>query len=195
MTEGNQTKAMIGQALLLLCQEQEFTKISVQEIAQKAQVNRQTFYYHFSDKIALVHWIYYTDSLIYLTLKEVSLDNWEEAALNMLKAMKEQHSFYYTTMKSNRDLLIGDFYQIVQPLFCQLFHKIDTDQILSEQDLQFYSRFFSYGCGGILENWIRTNFEEEPIEIAAQLYRLAKDLEFYAYRIYQDERYEGEIKE
>ena len=48
--DGKQTKAVIGQTLITLCETKEVNKISVQEIAEKAQVNRQTFYYHFPDK-------------------------------------------------------------------------------------------------------------------------------------------------
>lgn len=50
MMDGKQTKAVIGQTLITLCETKEVNKISVQEIAEKAQVNRQTFYYHFPDK-------------------------------------------------------------------------------------------------------------------------------------------------
>ena len=142
--DGKQTKAVIGQTLITLCETKEVNKISVQEIAEKAQVNRQTFYYHFPDKKALIQWIYRQDALIFLTTEDVSLDNWEEAALRMLKAM-------------------------------------------TKQDILFYSRFFSYGCGGILENWIHNDFPETPLEIATQLFRLAKDVEFFGHQIYEKE--------
>ncbi len=50
MAEGNQTKAVIGQTFVELCETKELNKISIQELAEKAQINRQTFYYHFPDK-------------------------------------------------------------------------------------------------------------------------------------------------
>lgn len=79
------TKEEIAEMLVALAQDKPINKISVQEIAQKAGINRQTFYYHFSDKKELLRWFYQTDSLGYLTSSELSLENWQEQALKMLK--------------------------------------------------------------------------------------------------------------
>ena len=38
----------------------------------------------------------------------------------------------------------------------------------------------------VLETWIRDDFPQSAFEIAVQLYRLATDIEFFAYRIYQE---------
>jgi len=187
MMDGKQTKAVIGQTLITLCETKEVNKISVQEIAEKAQVNRQTFYYQFPDKKALIQWIYRQDALIFLTTEDVSLDNWEEAALRMLKAMKQAPAFYRKSLAYDREILMNGFLQITEPLFQRLFLEVDQEQQLTKQDILFYSRFFSYGCGGILENWIHNDFPETPLEIATQLFRLAKDVEFFGHQIYEKE--------
>jgi len=44
----------LQQAFLDLFQEKSFTSISIQDITQRATVNRATFYAHFPDKYALV---------------------------------------------------------------------------------------------------------------------------------------------
>ena len=135
----------------------------------------------------MIRWIYKTDALIYLTSENISLDNWEEAALKMLKAMRQNGTFYRKSVTYDRDILMSEFYQITEPLFQRLFDEVDKEQQLSQQDIAFYSRFFSYGCSGILETWIRDDFPEMPLEIATQLFRLAKDVEFFSYQIYQKE--------
>jgi AcrR family transcriptional regulator len=48
------TRAMIEQAFLDVLQEKSFTSMSVQDITEKAGVNRTTFYLHFTDKYELV---------------------------------------------------------------------------------------------------------------------------------------------
>jgi len=48
------TRALIQQAFLDLFGEKEFQSITVQDITQKAEVNRATFYAHFPDKFALL---------------------------------------------------------------------------------------------------------------------------------------------
>ena len=48
------TRKLLQQALLDLLQEQSFAGISIQEITERATVNRATFYAHFPDKYALL---------------------------------------------------------------------------------------------------------------------------------------------
>jgi len=48
------TRQMLFDALRALLQEKDFEKISVQDIAEKATLNRATFYDHYPDKFALL---------------------------------------------------------------------------------------------------------------------------------------------
>ncbi len=105
----------------------------------------------------------------------------------MLKAMKQAPAFYRKSLAYDREILMNGFLQITEPLFQRLFLEVDQEQQLTKQDILFYSRFFSYGCGGILENWIHNDFPETPLEIATQLFRLAKDVEFFGHQIYEKE--------
>ncbi|MEO2722325.1 TetR family transcriptional regulator, partial [Enterococcus faecium] len=94
MSDTTRTKQLIKNVLIDLCQTQSFRKISVQKIANEAKINRQTFYYHFTDKYDLLRWVYCEDALHYLDPQCLTLDNWEEQALKMLKAIAEKKEFY-----------------------------------------------------------------------------------------------------
>lgn len=190
MGESLATKNAIAQALVDLCQEKPFRKITVLDVTKKVGLNRQTFYYHFSDKYDLLRWVYLEGSLKYLLLEELDLTNWEEQALLMLKGIKKNSSFYATTVEADADILMSEFTEIVLKVFIQLFEGIDKENLLSQKDKQFYARFFAYGCSGILIHWIQEGFEESPLEIATQLFRLAKDVEFFAYQLYEREEEE-----
>ncbi|MEW6504333.1 MAG: TetR/AcrR family transcriptional regulator [Chloroflexota bacterium] len=48
------TRALIQRAFIDLLEEQGFQSITVQDITQRAEVNRATFYAHFPDKFALL---------------------------------------------------------------------------------------------------------------------------------------------
>src|SRR5689334_12633624 len=51
------TRELLGQAFMALMSEQEFEKITVQDITGRAGVNRATFYAHFEDKYALMNYM------------------------------------------------------------------------------------------------------------------------------------------
>lgn len=186
MAEGNVTKKNLAHALQALVAIKDYEKISVQEISQKAAVNRQTFYYHFKDKTDLLRWTYTETGLVALT-ENLSMDNWEEAVLEMLKQIQAHSGFYQKTVQGDSDVLMTEFIQLTQTLFVRLFEEVDQEKLLSVTDKHFYARFLSYGCGGILIDWIKEGFPEPPITIAAQLFRFAKDIEFFASRLYEKE--------
>ncbi len=52
------TKEIISNAFLALVKEKNPDKITVIDICRKANVSRETFYYHFSDKYELFKWMY-----------------------------------------------------------------------------------------------------------------------------------------
>ncbi len=49
------TKKLLQDALMALLREQPFHSVTVQDIAERAEVNRATFYAHFDDKYALLN--------------------------------------------------------------------------------------------------------------------------------------------
>ena len=51
------TKKVIAYEFKDLLKEKSFNKITVNDIAKKCNINRQTFYYHFQDIQDLVEWI------------------------------------------------------------------------------------------------------------------------------------------
>jgi len=187
MSESQITKKAISAALIELCGRKLFSKISVQDITKEVGLNRQTFYYHFTDKQDLLRWIYTHDALIYLDSPDVSIDNWEEQALKMLKAIQSKSDFYYNTVSSDSDILRACFSTTTNKLFINLFDQMDKENQLLPEDKIFYARFFSYGCSGVLIDWILGGYKESPLEIATQLFRLAKDTEFFSYRLYAQE--------
>lgn len=187
MSESTITKKAIAAALIELCETKLYSKISVLDITKQIGLNRQTFYYHFTDKRDLLNWIYREEVFRYLMVPEVTIDNWEEQTHLMLKAIKANSNFYYNTVTSDTEVMMKSFSELIQGLFINLFEEFDTERQLSETDKAFYARFYAYGCSGVLINWITEGFKESPLEIATQMFRLAKDTEFFSYRLYCNE--------
>jgi len=179
MADAQLTKNAIAQALIELCQTKRFDKISIADITNSCHLNRQTLYYHFNDKYDLLEWIYQEQAFNYLS-QGITLDNWDVHVLKMLNAIQDNHDFYRNTVNSDPTVLTSCFSRITNLLFLELFERIDLDKVIKEEDKVFYSRFFSYGCGGVLLEWINSGFKELPAVVASQLVRLAKDTEVLA---------------
>jgi AcrR family transcriptional regulator len=78
------TRALLRDALDKLLQEKDFEKISVQDIAEAATVNRATFYDHYADKFALLECVTAGRFLELLAERGVTFDG---TCLNALRGL------------------------------------------------------------------------------------------------------------
>lgn len=78
------TRELLGQAIMGLLREQEFDKITVQDITARAKINRATFYAHFEDKYALMDYLLRDR---FKTLLHAKLGNCAEFTPDSLRAL------------------------------------------------------------------------------------------------------------
>lgn len=55
------TVTLFAETFISLSAEMPIEKISISDIVNRSKKNRKTFYYHFTDKNALIHWIFRND--------------------------------------------------------------------------------------------------------------------------------------
>src|ERR1700719_441570 len=78
------TRHLLQDALRRLLQEKEFDKISVQDIAEAATLNRATFYDHYPDKFALLECLVGTRFNELLSERGIQFDGGCSAALKAI---------------------------------------------------------------------------------------------------------------
>jgi probable dihydroxyacetone kinase regulator len=179
------TEKALSDALISLCKQKRFAKISIADITDLCGLNRQTFYYHFVDKYQLLDWTYRETALTNF-YQGISLENWNDHVLTMLEAIQHNRDFYRNTVQSDPGCLASCFAKICQQLFFKLFARLDQDNDVDKENRSFYARFFSYGCSGILIHWIQHNFREKAAKIAGHLRQMATDTERLSSAIYRD---------
>lgn len=179
MSDSLITKRALSQALIELCESKRFDKINIADVTSHCGLKRQTFYYHFTDKYDLLQWTYEQDALINL-LNGIKIENWDKHVLNMLNQIVRNQKFYHNTVTADQSILNTCFCNITRGLFQDLFTRLDNKKLVCQEDKEFYSHFFSYGCGGVLLTWIQAGCFESAEEVAAKMARLAKDTQFLA---------------
>ena len=80
------TKKAIAYTFKDLLKEKPFNKITVNDISNQCNINRQTFYYHFQDIPDLVEWIC-IDDVDHLIKKKEEYETWEDKFLIVFKIM------------------------------------------------------------------------------------------------------------
>src|SRR5215469_11325891 len=78
------TRKLLQQAFLELFKEKSFSSISIQDITERATVNRATFYAHFADKYELLDSIIREQFQQAVASKLPSSPNWDTRSLYLL---------------------------------------------------------------------------------------------------------------
>lgn len=68
------TRGLLQDALKRLLEEKEFDKITIQDIAEAATLNRATFYAHYTDKFALLEELIRVNFLQFLECRKIRFD-------------------------------------------------------------------------------------------------------------------------
>lgn len=169
--EQNQTKQRLGQALKKLLITTSMEKITVGDIAAACGIGRQSFYYHFKDKYALLEWMIQTDLETYLNPCP-SLEQWQVYTLRLLEHIQQEERFYVRVVGGQSQLF---FHQYSTQLEKQLARVLVGEERVSPavaQRLRFAARFFSYGFAGALVQWIAEGMKINPRQCILHLHQI-----------------------
>ena len=93
------TKQLLANCLKELMAIHPVDKITIQDITTKLNVNRQTFYYHFTDIYDLLKWTLQQEAVSLLQNKESDL-LWNEGILALFYYLDENRSFANSAVQS-----------------------------------------------------------------------------------------------
>lgn len=160
MADSNITKRALSAALKELMQEKPFEKISVADICEKCEMNRQSFYYHFRDKYDLVNWIFDTE-FIAVAKKSTYEDQWDFLA-SLCSYFYRNRDFYRKVLAIREQNSFSDhFREFLQPVLYRRIGEI----IGNEQVQEFHINFYSDALICTLERWLLNKNSMEPKEL------------------------------
>jgi AcrR family transcriptional regulator len=180
------TRELLQQALFALTVERGFTAVTVHDIAERARVNRSTFYRHYLDKHDLLK--HYFDMLQAQTVEAASLAEQraqtgsERVPLGLLiviKQVQQYADFYRVMLGSNGDPLFAQrFRQLTENRYRLLFARqgeaVDPNSPPIAMRLNYIS---AAGVGAILW-WLENQQPCTPEQLAIWLGQLGKAAAF-----------------
>ncbi|MFC4653091.1 TetR/AcrR family transcriptional regulator [Lactococcus nasutitermitis] len=158
------TRKLITQAFFALLRSKKFEKISIQEIADSAMINRATFYAHYADKQDLY------DSLIddFLTDFVAVLDDISPIEGNNVhvKDIEALLTRFYDFVRKNPEIaqividkaqdqaIINRFLEILSERYAELFAKLEVREQDVEVPIDFVLAYILSILTGTLKWWI-----------------------------------------
>lgn len=166
------TKRALAASFIKLLSQQSLNKITVKDIVEDAQVNRQTFYYHFHDIYDLIRWIFEKESEAAAASGE-NPDDWGCVLRNVLEAMVRERPLVLNIIHSlNREHLEQYISEIIDTMIWTKLEQLGEGLQCTEADKKFIADFYKYAFLGILMDWVCRGMREEPQIISEHLMRL-----------------------
>ncbi|MGB4658135.1 MAG: TetR-like C-terminal domain-containing protein [Mobilitalea sp.] len=163
------TKRALAASLKKLLLEKPLDKITVIDITDDCEVNRQTFYYHFKDIFDLVEWIYISEANKALGDKKTS-DTWQQGFLQIFEYIQENKALVTNTYHSiSREHLERFLYNETYQLLIGVIEEKAESMAVRDVDKTFIANFYKYAFVGIVLEWIRTGMHENPSAIIGRL--------------------------
>ena len=163
------TKKALAASLKQLLKEKPLDKITVTDLVEDCEVNRQTFYYHFQDIYDLIEWIYVSEAARILGDKKTAA-TWQQGFQNIFDYLIENSSFVLNTFHSlNREHLERFLYEQTYHLLYDVVDEEAAAYTVSEADKAFIADFYKYGFVGIMLEWIQDGMKEDINELVGKI--------------------------
>ena len=163
------TKKALATSLKKLVSEKPLNKITIADIVEDCEVNRQTFYYHFKDLYDLIEWIYTSEATKALGGKK-TYDTWQQGVLQIFDYVFQNRAFVTGTYHSiNREHLERYLHNEMYNLLIGVIEEKTVDLAVRESDKAFIANFYKYAFVGLMLEWIRTGMKENPTTMVEDL--------------------------
>ena len=166
------TRMMLKDALVQLMQKQHISSISIKSLCETADINRSTFYAHFSDQYDLLHYI--VQEVMASLNRDLEQQEFTEHSpvsaqvlTRILEYAKANADLFKALLSENCDYALQrDIMQLSQIISSQLNRAPDprTQEYLLE--------FGITGCISVLHKWLQEGMIESPAEMSEFIIRV-----------------------
>ena len=157
------TRAVLKNALLSLMKEKSVKHITVKELCDRADINRGTFYLHYSDVFDMLEKIeddMFSELNDYIEMAEKKKDALSESLFINIFSFVKENSEFCSVMLSDRGE-IGFTKKLLSFL-----HEKFTKRFGDTPFTELYFSFVVYGFMGMIEAWLNTGMNETPEQMA-----------------------------
>lgn len=179
------SKRALRAALIELMEERGFDGFSVNDLCERADLNRGTFYNHFHDKEALLatledevmcHLECFQAQMQNLTVRELLKYRARKRPLPFLVELfdylREQGDFMHAVLGPGGDIRFGP--RLRDSVCTNLIQSILHERYRTDPEpfVQYYVAFYASAYLGVIERWIETGMHESSEEMALIAMRL-----------------------
>jgi len=167
----HRTKAALAAALKQAMAKKPLSKITIRELIEACDINRQTFYYHFSDIYDLVKWTYKQDADALINgRKNVLL--WQDGLLQLLHYLDDNRAVCLCALRSIgrehiHQMLYSDLYDLIHQTIADMGKELNIPAEQKDEHIDTLTQFCIASLIGTMECWLDGTIVKTPEELAA----------------------------
>ncbi|MBN2899690.1 MAG: TetR/AcrR family transcriptional regulator C-terminal domain-containing protein [Clostridia bacterium] len=164
-------KAAIVDTFKQLVQSKSIDKITVTEICEIAEINRQTFYYHFANLFDIFKY-YFRNEVFGEIAQNRTFDTWCSGFLATMNYLKRNSrmilNVYDSTYRNESNTCFIEISnQLLDQIVDECMNTLHVD--LPEQDCRFIINFYRHVFNGLMMDWVAEGMKEEPDALLKKL--------------------------
>lgn len=163
------TKKMIREVFINMLNEYPLDKITVKAIATACEINRNTFYYHYTDVYALLTEIFQTELQTVIDEYNDTL-YWEESFIVAAKfALENKKAIYHIYNSIQREELENYIYNVSGNVMIRYVEKASNGILASSGDKKLIASFYQCALTEMVLRWLATGMKEDPNTIVRRI--------------------------
>lgn len=163
------TKKAIIESFLKLLNERPLDKITIKDVVEDCQINRNTFYYHFENIPALVE-VIFREETERVIAEHQDISSWEDGFIAAADfALKNKKVIYHIYNSANR----GDFERylnnITSDVMTRFVEQMSRGVRVSGEDKALLSSFYKAALTGMILDWLNAGMKYDPVTVIRRL--------------------------
>ena len=166
------TKKNIREEFIKILNERPLNKITVKDIASACEINRNTFYYYYTDVYALLSELFQTE-LQTVTDEYNDTFSWEESFIVATKfALENKIAINHVYNSIQREELEDYIYNVSGHVMNRYVEKVSDGISASSGDKKLISSFYQCALTEMVLRWIASGMKEDPDTIVRRIGQL-----------------------
>lgn len=163
------TKKMIREVFIKMLNERPLNKITVKDIATACEINRNTFYYYYTDIYALLSEIFQIELQTVIDEYNDTL-SWEESFIVAARfALENKIAIYHVYNSMRREEVVNYIYNVSGNVMIRYVEKVSDGISASLGDRKLIASFYQCALTEMVLHWIATGMKEDPDTIVRRI--------------------------
>ena len=158
----NYTRKVIRDAFFNMLNERPLNKITVKDIVTACEINRNTFYYYYTDVYAILSELFQTELQRVIDEYNDTL-SWEEGFLVAARfALNNKKAIYHVYNSMQKEELENYIYKVSGNVMERYVERVSSGIMASSADKKLIASFYQSALTEMVHHWIASGMKEDP---------------------------------